>query len=49
MLNEVSDLPNAAVSIIYKKGKRVFNKRSVSANWTESANTDQYAALVNWG
>ena len=43
MLNEGSDLPDAGVSILCNKESRVFNKRSLSAKWTRSANTDQYA------
>ena len=43
MLNEGYDLSESGVSIICNKESRAFNKHSVSPNWAESANTDQYA------
>ena len=47
MLNEGSDLSDAVASILCNKENRVFNTRSVSANWNKSANTDQYAATLS--
>ena len=46
MLNKGSDLPDTGVSLPCNKESKVFNKRSVSADWTESANTDQYAPTI---